>query len=349
MAETSTLSARVVAAHHQEDAVVVEDLRKTYPNGTEAVKGVSFRVRRGEIFGILGPNGAGKSTTIGVLGTLVLPTSGKALVEGLDVLKHRNEIRKLMGFALQEAGVDELATGREFLLLQGRLYGVPKETIRSRGEQLLKLFELEGAGDQRIKSYSGGMKRRIDLASALIHLPKILFLDEPTEGLDPRSRVTTWNTLKRLRTKLGTTILLSTHYMEEAEKLCDRVAIIDQGKIVVIDTPANLRAAIGGQSVILDFGPNDAAQIAQAEQALAKAGVATRIQRSGKDLTCYVESAAAAAPKILRALDAAKIPPTSLRIEQPTLNDVYLKYTGRRMEEAEAKPAEKAPAGGKKN
>ena len=323
----------------------MEDLKKTYPNGTEAVKGISFRVRRGEIFGILGPNGAGKSTAIGVLGTLVIPTSGKAFVNGLDVRTHRNEIRQIMGFALQEAGVDELASGREFLMLQGRLYGVPKSTIRSRSEQLLKLFELEEAGDKRIKSYSGGMKRRIDLASALIHLPKILFLDEPTEGLDPRSRVTMWNTLKRLRSKLGTTIILSTHYMEEAEKLCDRVAIIDQGRIVVIDSPTNLRASIGGQSVVLDFGPDDPKQLVAAEKALATSGVAKRIQRTPNDLTCYVDSAAASAPKILRILDAAKLPPQSLRIEQPTLNDVYLKYTGRRMEEAEAK---QAPNGGEK-
>ena len=326
------------------NAVIVEDLEKTYSNGTKAVRGVSFQVKQGEIFGILGPNGAGKSTTIGVLGTLVRPTGGRALVNGVDVVHHRNSIRKMIGFAMQDAGVDDLATGREFLTLQGRLYGLPKATIKKRADQLFQLFELTDAADKRIKGYSGGMKRRIDLASALIHFPKVLFLDEPTEGLDPRSRMTMWNTLKRLRKLLGTTILLSTHYMEEADRLCDRIAIIDQGRIVVSGTADELKASVGGQSVVLEYGSEDAQKIARAEQAIQSGGLATRTQVSGTTLNCYVANGAEAAPRILRALEKAQSSPRSLRIQQPTLDDVYLKYTGRKIEEAEAR----SPEGGKR-
>jgi len=323
------------------DAIVVEDLRKTYPSGTEAVKGVSFRVTRGEIYGIVGPNGAGKSTTIGVLGTLVKPTSGRALVDGVDVARDPMTVRKRIGFAMQEAGVDDLATGREFLILQGRLYGLSKDLAGKRADQLLRLFELEAAGDQRIKAYSGGMKRRIDLAAALIHLPKILFLDEPTEGLDPRSRQALWATLKRLRERLHATVLLSTHYMEEADRLCDRIAIIDQGRIVAEDTPAKLKAGMGGQSIVLDYGSaTDATTPLRAERALA--GLAQRIQRSGTEVVVYVAEPAEATPRILKALDKAGVPPASLRIQHPTLDDVYLKYTGRKLEQAEEKTAVKA-------
>jgi ABC-2 type transport system ATP-binding protein len=322
------------------DAVIVDHLSKTYSNGTKAVQDVSFRVKRGEIFGILGPNGAGKSTTIGILGTLVVPTGGRALVNGIDVARHRDAVRKIIGFAMQDAGVDDLATGREFLLLQGRLYGLPKETIERRAGQLFQLFELADAADKRIKAYSGGMKRRIDLASALIHFPKILFLDEPTEGLDPRSRITMWNTLKRLRKQLGTTILLSTHYMEEADRLCDRIAIIDKGRIVTIGTAESLKASVGGQSVVLEYASLDQLKVEAAQRAVEKTGLATRIQRTGSTLNCYVKNGAEAAPKLLRALDQAKAAPASLRVQQPTLDDVYLKYTGRKIEEAESKPAE---------
>lgn len=321
------------------DIIVVEHLEKTYPNGTKAVRGVSFRIKEAEIFGILGPNGAGKSTTIGVLGTLIRPTGGRAMVDGIDVTQDRNEVRKRIGFAMQEAGVDDLATGREFLNLQGRLYGLPKALVAKRADQLLKLFELEAAANKRISSYSGGMKRRIDLAAALIHFPKILFLDEPTEGLDPRSRMTLWNVLRRLRSQLKTTILLSTHYMEEADRLCDRIAIIDQGRIVAQDTPTSLKAGVGGQSVLLEFA-HDGAAAAQAERALAAAKVGNRIQRTGNGLAVYLANAAEAAPKILRTLEAAMTPASSLQIHQPTLDDVYLKLTGKKLAEAEAKPSE---------
>jgi ABC-2 type transport system ATP-binding protein len=320
------------------DAVVVEDLHKTYPNGTRAVQGVSFRVKRGEIYGILGPNGAGKSTTIGMLGTLVRATAGRAFVGGHDVRLDPLAVRRIMGFAMQDAGVDDLATGREFLRLQGRLYGLSADIADRRARQLLRLFELEAAADKRIKAYSGGMRRRIDLAAALIHLPRILFLDEPTEGLDPRSRQALWATLRRLNQRLGTTIILSTHYMEEADHLCHRLAIIDAGRIVAEDTPARLKANVGGQSLMLDYPADAAADLERAERALTKASVG-RLQRAGRQLVVYVEDAAERTPHVLRLLDRAGAAPASLRIQQPTLDDVYLRYTGRKLEQAEGREA----------
>ena len=231
------------------DAIVVDGLAKRYPNGTDAVRDISFTVRTGEVYGILGPNGAGKSTTIGILGTLVRPTGGRATVAGFDVAAGARDVRRQIGFAMQEVGVDDLATGSEFLVLQGRLQGLSRREAARRAHLLLVLVDLEGAADQRIGEYSGGMKRRVDLASALIHLPPILFLDEPTEGLDPRARVAIWETLERLKDALRMTIMLSTHYMEEADRLCDRIGIIDRGLIVAEGTPAKLKASLGGQTL----------------------------------------------------------------------------------------------------
>ena len=225
------------------DVIVVEALSKRYPNGTEAVRGISFGVRSGEVFGILGPNGAGKSTTIGMLGTLVLPSGGRASVAGLDVVAQRREVRRRIGFAMQEVGVDDLATGRELLVLHGRLHGLSRREAARRAALLLELVGLGEQADARMGDYSGGMKRRVDLASALIHLPQVVFLDEPTEGLDPRARAAIWAALAWLREALGMTIVLTTHYMEEADRLCDRIAIVERGRIVVSGTPQELKRA----------------------------------------------------------------------------------------------------------
>jgi ABC-2 type transport system ATP-binding protein len=236
------------AAATATDAIVVDGLAKRYPNGTDAVRGISFRVRTGEVYGMLGPNGAGKSTTIGMLGTLVRPTAGRATVAGFDVRAGAKDVRRNIGFAMQEAGVDELATGSEFLVLQGRLHGLTRLEARRRAGLLLDMVDLEDAANQRIGEYSGGMTRRIDLASALIHLPPVLFLDEPTEGLDPHARTAIWETLERLNAALEMTIVLSTHHMEEADRLCARIGIINRGLIVAEGTPSELKASIGGQS-----------------------------------------------------------------------------------------------------
>jgi ABC-2 type transport system ATP-binding protein len=225
------------------DAIVVEQLAKRYANGTDAVRGLSFRVRSGEMFGILGPNGAGKSTTMGVLGTLVRPTGGRVTVAGYDVVDRPREVRRRIGFAMQEVGVDDLATGRELLVLHGRLHGLSRREALRRAGLLLDLVDLGEAADRRMAEYSGGMKRRVDLASALIHLPPVLFLDEPTEGLDPHARTAIWATIERLTETLGMTVVLTTHYMEEADRLCDRIAIVADGRIVAEGTPAELKSA----------------------------------------------------------------------------------------------------------
>src|SRR5215204_5407257 len=227
------------------DAIVVERLGKRYANGTEAVRGISFRVGAGEVFGLLGPNGAGKSTTMGMLGTLVRPTSGRATVAGHDVATEPRQVRRRIGFAMQEVGVDDLATGSELLVLHGRLHGLSRREATRRAGLLLDLVGIGEAARGRMGEYSGGMKRRVDLASALIHLPPVLFLDEPTEGLDPHGRAAVWEALERLKDTLGMTVLLTTHYMEEADRLCDRIAIVDHGRIVLQGTPGELKRALG--------------------------------------------------------------------------------------------------------
>jgi ABC-2 type transport system ATP-binding protein len=227
-------------------AVVADGLVKTYGgrgDTVEAVRGVDLRVERGEVFGFLGPNGAGKSTTVRMLTTLLTITSGTARVAGLDVAHEPDAVRRRIGVALQEAGLDPRQTGRELLELQGRLFDLSPREAAARAEELLELVELTDAADRRIKSYSGGMKRRLDLASALVHLPEVLFLDEPTTGLDPASRVTVWDEVRRINER-GTTVFLTTQYLEEADQLCDRLAIIDDGRIVRDGTPAQLKAEL---------------------------------------------------------------------------------------------------------
>jgi len=226
-----------------DDAVVVEALAKRYANGTEAVRGLSFQVRAGEIFGILGPNGAGKSTTMNILGTLARPTAGRAFVAGYDVVRDAKAVRSKIGVAMQEVGVDDLATSLELLVLHGRLHGLSRREATRRAHVVLALVGLTEASKTRLAEQSGGMKRRVDLASALIHLPEVLFLDEPTEGLDPHARSEIWGTIERLNDVLGMTVLLTTHYMEEADRLCDRIAIIDHGRIVAHGNPTELKAA----------------------------------------------------------------------------------------------------------
>jgi ABC-2 type transport system ATP-binding protein len=312
------------------DAIVVDGLAKRYPNGPEAVRGISFSVSTGEVYGILGPNGAGKSTTIGILGTFVRPTAGRATVAGFDVAAGARDVRRQIGFAMQEIGVDELATGSEFLVLQGRLHGLSRRDATRRAQLLLGLVDLEDAASQRIGEYSGGMKRRIDLASALIHLPPILFLDEPTEGLDPRARVAIWEMLERLNAELRITILLSTHYMEEADRLCGRIGIIDRGLIVAEGTPAELKASIGGQTLSLRYAPDSPADLlARVRAALLARDDVLAVVASDGHLSVEVDEAAAVTPELLRVLQHEWAAPQALSIEQPTLEDVYLRSTGR--------------------
>jgi ABC-2 type transport system ATP-binding protein len=239
---------RSASADLVDDAIVLEDLAKTYPDGTEAVRGISMRVGSGESYGILGPNGAGKSTTIGMLGTLVRPTGGHARVAGFDVVADPVEVRRRIGFAMQQAGVDDFATASELMVLQGRLHGLGKHEALRRAGLLLRVMELEQVAGRRLAALSGGTKRRVDLAASLMHLPPIVFLDEPTEGLDPRSRSGVWDTLDQLRRQLGITLVLTTHHLDEGDRLCDRIGIIDRGTLVVEGTPQALKATIAGQA-----------------------------------------------------------------------------------------------------
>ena len=238
--EQRPLRSATTAAVHAEALVKHYASRKEV---IEAVRGVDLRVEAGEVFGFLGPNGAGKSTTVKMLTTLLSITSGTAFVAGVDVARAPDEARRRMGVALQEAGLDPRQTGRELLVLQGRLFGMSPSEASTRAEELLALVELEDAADRRIKGYSGGMKRRLDLASALVHEPDVLFLDEPTTGLDPASRLTVWDELRRINRR-GTTVFLTTQYLEEADQLCDRIAIIDGGLIVREGTPVELKAEL---------------------------------------------------------------------------------------------------------
>ncbi len=228
------------------DAIATEDLAKTYPDGTTAVRGVTIRVASGECYGLLGPNGAGKSTTVNMLGTLVRPTSGRARVAGADVVREARQVRRRVGFAMQEAGVDPLATPRELLVLQGRLQGLRRSEAMGRAALLLAVVNLADVADRRLSGLSGGMRRRADLASALVHLPAVVFLDEPTEGLDPRARSAIWEALRRMRAHLGVTVLLTTHHMDEAERLCDRIGIMNGGVLVAEGSPEALAASVGG-------------------------------------------------------------------------------------------------------
>ena len=227
------------------NAIEVAGLRKSYPGGVEAVRGLSFSVRSGEIFALLGPNGAGKSTTVRILATLSAPTSGSARVAGFDVVEQPQEVRRRIGYVAQASGVDLSATGRENLTLQGRLFRLPPPELRTRLNELLELFQLTGAADRPAATYSGGMRRRLDVAMGLIHRPQVLFLDEPTTGLDPESRAVMWKEVKRLADG-GLTLLLTTHYLEEADQLAQRLAIVDGGRIVTEGTPDELKERLRG-------------------------------------------------------------------------------------------------------
>jgi ABC-2 type transport system ATP-binding protein len=306
------------------DAIVVEALEKSYKD-VRALDGISFSVPAGEVFGLLGPNGAGKSTTVRALTTLTRPDGGTARVAGHDVLREATAVRRAIGYVPQASGVDREATGRENLLLQGRLQGMRGPQLERRADELLDLF---GLGDKRgaqVKTYSGGQKRRLDVAIGLVHRPRVLFLDEPTTGLDPEARVAMWDELTRLSSQEMLTILLITHYLEEADRLAERVAIVSRGKVVVEGRPDDLKRELRGESVTVELGaPADGA--AGAVEALA--GV-HEVLVEGRRLHARVERGAETAPAILAALETAGAPARSVTIARPSLDDVYLHYTGR--------------------
>jgi ABC-2 type transport system ATP-binding protein len=307
------------------DAIVAEELHKRYRT-VQALDGVSFAVREGEVFGLLGPNGAGKSTTVRVLTTLTRADSGRAFVAGEDVAAHPARVRKSIGYVAQDSGVDWEATGRENLLLQGRIHGMSGANVRARGDELLGLVGLEAAADRVARGYSGGMKRRLDIAIGLVHKPKVLFLDEPTTGLDPEARAAMWVEVERLARAESLTILLTTHYLEEADRLAERVAIVSKGKVVVEGTPEELKRNLEGESVSVEL-PEQNGRLGDAEQILARIG--SDVHLEGLILRTRVPNGAQAIPVILGALDNAGIDVVSVTTARPSLDDVYLHYTGR--------------------
>jgi ABC-2 type transport system ATP-binding protein len=319
---------------NSEPIIDVRDLTKVYPDGTRAVQGVSFQVERGEFFGFLGPNGAGKSTTIKILITLLDRTSGEASVFGLDVDRDADAIRRRIGYSAQEIGLDDELTGRENLLLQGRLYHLPAAVLKQRVEELLALMDLAADADRSAGSYSGGMRKRLDLATGLIHRPELLFLDEPTTGLDPQNRAGLWKHLERLNKDEGLTIFLTTHYMEEADRLCDRLAIIDHGRIIAEGSPASLKVQLGGDVVALTFKEEVGAE--ERAAALVKGLALVRDVTAGEDgINVIVEDGGTAVPELMRVLGEAGLRVARLSMTTPTLDDVFLKHTGHSIRQEE--------------
>jgi ABC-2 type transport system ATP-binding protein len=323
------------------NAIVVDNLVKRYPGGVTAVDGVSFSVQGGQIFGFLGPNGAGKSTIIKILTTLALPSEGLATVGGYDVVHQAGDVRRIAGVALQEIGLDPTMKSTELLTLQARFFGYDDKQARARAAELIDLVKLNDAVGRRVGTYSGGMRRRLDLALALVHEPEILFLDEPTTGLDPASRRDIWDEVRRLNRQLGMTIFLTTQYLEEADALADVVAIINQGKLAAEGSPAQLKASQGAESINLVF---DSRQLA--EQAAGQIDdMAQRTQVDRDTLRVYLEHAAQAIPSVVNRLQQAGLNPLSLTLTQPTLDDVFLQVTGQRIQAEQAQPAEAEVAG----
>jgi ABC-2 type transport system ATP-binding protein len=318
-------------------AIAAHALSRTFKGGIEAVRGIDLTVASGEVFGFLGPNGAGKTTTVRMLCTLLPPTSGTATVAGLDVVDDAAGVRRRIGVALQEIGLDPVQSGRELLELQCGLYGITGQRARERADDLLQLVGLTDAADRRTKTYSGGMKRRLDLATALVHSPDVLFLDEPTTGLDPASRLAIWEEVRRINAG-GATVFLTTQYLEEADKLCDRLAIIDGGRIVAEGTPEELKGEMGHDVVSVSL---NGASASATEAALAGLQGLERVVAQSDALALYVEDGAALIAEIVRRLDRDGLRVGAIAVARPSLDDVFLKATGRRLEGA-AQQEEKA-------
>jgi ABC-2 type transport system ATP-binding protein len=321
-------------------AVEVQQLVREFKGGIRAVDGLDLDVREGEIYGFLGPNGAGKTTVVRILTTLLRPTAGRAFVAGHDVVKEGDAVRRAIGVALQEAAIDPLMTGRELLRMQGALHGLRAGQARDRAAQLLDRVGLTEAGDRRVGGYSGGMRRRLDLALALVHRPHVLFLDEPTTGLDPSSRAALWREVRALHEE-GTTVFLTTQYLEEAEQLADRVGIIFKGKLVIEGTPADLTSRVGEPTLHVELAEPDDAPAAR--EALAPLGsIDPPIARTPCRVALRTAAGKGAIGPVIRALDEAGVEVESVELETPTLDDVFMAVTGSHVEGAAAMPAEVA-------
>ena len=319
--------------------VEVTNLVKVYPGDVLAVDDISFSVAAGEVFGFLGPNGAGKTTTIRVLVTLLQPTSGSAVIDGIDVTREPTAIRKQIGYAAQFIGLDDDLTGRENLILQGRLHGMVSGEAGAEADHLLEVIDLTDAADRRAGTFSGGMRRRLDLAQALMHRPRLLFLDEPTTGLDPQNRRAMWNYLRELNMG-GVTIFLTTQYMDEVDELADRLAIIDHGKIVIEGTPQALKAGLGGDTITVtlhhDVAVGELQRTAELLRALPGVGEVSLFDHS---VAIFVEDGGSRVAEVVRALDSAEVTVARLELAEPSLDEVFLKHTGERLRVEEVKQA----------
>ena len=306
-------------------SIETKSLKKSFGDVT-AVNDVSISVKNGEIFGFLGPNGAGKSTTIMILTTLLKPSSGQALIAGFDVMKDAKLVRQNIGYVQQETTVDEYLTGRENLLLQAKLNHIPKDEINQRITEILHLIELSDKQDEPVVTYSGGMRKRLDIAGGLLHRPKVLFLDEPTVGLDIQTRRKIWKYIKKLHEEFEMTIFLTTHYMEEADQLCDRIGIIDGGKIQVIDSPENMKNAMGNEviSIVLEQSEKNTSFLSE----LKKIEFVNKINEDNSKLTLFASKGTEVIPKIFQISSKLNIKITSISLTQPTLDDVFISYTG---------------------
>jgi ABC-2 type transport system ATP-binding protein len=307
------------------DAIIVEELRKSYGN-VHALNGVSFTVSEGEVFGLLGPNGAGKTTTVKVLSTLTKPNSGRAEVVFHDVVKEPDAVRRTIGYVPQSSGIDREATGRENLMLQGRVQGMSGTALRRRVEELLELVGIEDSANRVVRGYSGGMKRRLDVALGLVHRPRVVFLDEPTTGLDPEARAAMWDELSRIAGSEALTILLTTHYLEEADRLANRLAIVSRGVVVAEGTPDSLKRSLEGDSVTVELSDG---QVNDARAIILGLDGVREVRAEGRQLRTRVESGARAIPQILSALERRGIAVEAVDAHRPSLDDVYLHYTGR--------------------
>jgi ABC-2 type transport system ATP-binding protein len=314
-------------------AIEARGLRKTYPGDVRALDGLGFTVEQGTVFALLGPNGAGKSTTVKVLTTLSRPDSGEARIAGIDVFRDPGHVRRTIGVVGQRAGVDPQATGRENLILQGEIHRLSRGEVRGRVDELLDRFGLVEAADRLARTYSGGMQRRLDIAMGLVHRPRVLFLDEPTTGLDPEVRAAMWDEISRLTEEDGLTILLTTHYLDEADRLASQIAIVDRGRVVAEGSPERLKAELHGDAIQIELaGPETNGRV---PAALAPIEGVHEIMLEGVGLRARADSGPARVPAVLAALDAVGVKVATVAVSRPSLDDVYLRYTGRSFEEAD--------------
>ncbi len=316
-------------------SVETQSLSKIYPNGLKAVDEISIKIEHGEIFGFLGPNGAGKSTTIMILTTLLKPTSGKALVAGFDVVTQAKNVRQNIGYVQQDSTVDEYLTGRENLELQAKLNHIPKDTMEKRIDEILEIVELADRQDEPVVTYSGGMRKRLDIAGGLLHRPKVLFLDEPTLGLDIQTRYKIWDYIKKIHDEFGMSIFLTTHYMEEADKLCDNISIIDHGKIKVTGSPKNLKSSLGNEVVLFEI--DSEMKLDKLVFEMRKILTVKDISIDGLAVTVFTTSGDQLIPQIFQHASNLDIKIETISLTKPSLDDVFLSFTGRELREDNGK------------